>query len=445
MCDTYIALPTVTSDRSIIFGKNSDREFNEAQVLEYHPSARYRHKESVKLTYLAIPQIEETLAVLISRPFWMWGAEMGANEKGVVIGNEAVWTKMPLTREKGLTGMDILRLALERGRSAQNALDIIVQLLSDYGQGGICGYEDKRLVYHNSYIIADPQEAWVLETAGPLWAALKIEHAYSISNGLSIGEKFDAYHPDLISTARKKGWLKKGRLFHFAQCYSDWFYTTFSASRRRKSRSMDLLEKNEKRIDPALAMSVLRDHEVQEYRPDSHFLANRICAHAANPLSRKGMQSTGSFVAHLKPGSQTYWATGTSAPCISIFKPIWFGGQVLPDLGTAPRGVYDSHSSFWEHEILHRSVLQNYGERLKLFAAERDSWEQKFLDEAAGLSPDKRSAFSAQAFQNTREATKSWIQKVQALPDKTRGNWIYKNYLARQNKKAGITPFLRGL
>ena len=129
--------------------------------------------------------------MLLSRPFWMWGAEMGANGKGVVIGNEAVWTKMPLIRKGGLTGMDLLRLALERSVTAADALETMVQQLSDHGQGGICGYQDKRMVYHNSFIMADPEEAWVLETAGPLWAALKVKDVYTISNGLTIGEEFD--------------------------------------------------------------------------------------------------------------------------------------------------------------------------------------------------------------------------------------------------------------
>ncbi|MFC1760051.1 C69 family dipeptidase, partial [Candidatus Neomarinimicrobiota bacterium] len=228
MCDTFVAMPSMTHDGSVIFGKNSDREPNEAQVLEYHPETEFSKGQSLKCTYLEIPQVSKTNAVLISRPFWMWGAEIGANDKGVVIGNEAVFTKMSTEKNGRLTGMDLLRLALERADTSQIALEIIIKLLADFGQGGPCGFEDKKLTYHNSFIIADSAEAWVLETSSHLWVAKKVQDYYAISNGLTIGEEYDLSHPDLINYAKKKGWCKKGQTFNFAECYSDWFYTTFS-------------------------------------------------------------------------------------------------------------------------------------------------------------------------------------------------------------------------
>ena len=42
-------------------------------------------------------------------------------------------------------GMHLLRLTLERSSNASRALELMVQLLSDFGQGGICGYEDKHI------------------------------------------------------------------------------------------------------------------------------------------------------------------------------------------------------------------------------------------------------------------------------------------------------------
>jgi len=84
MCDTLVVLSKASRDGGVIFAKNSDREPNQAQILEYYP--RMEHdEETVKCIYIEVPQVKETYAVLISRPFWMWGAEMGVNEYGVAI------------------------------------------------------------------------------------------------------------------------------------------------------------------------------------------------------------------------------------------------------------------------------------------------------------------------------------------------------------------------
>lgn len=66
---------------------------------------------SVQCTYIEVDQVPQTHAVVLSRPSWLWGAEMGANEHGVCIGNEAVWTKEPVQDGEALLGMDLLRCA----------------------------------------------------------------------------------------------------------------------------------------------------------------------------------------------------------------------------------------------------------------------------------------------------------------------------------------------
>jgi dipeptidase len=101
----------------------------------------------------------------------------------VAIGNEAVFTKEPYGKQPGLIGMDFIRLALERADTARRALDVIVALLDTYGQSGDCGFHHK-FYYHNSFIIADPGEAWVLETVGKFWAAERVRDVRSSSNGL---------------------------------------------------------------------------------------------------------------------------------------------------------------------------------------------------------------------------------------------------------------------
>lgn len=69
----------------------------------------------------------------------------------------------------------ILRLGLERGKDAKEALDTITSLLKTTGQGGNCSDEPGGdWAYHNSFLIADATQAWILETVGEHWAAQKI-------------------------------------------------------------------------------------------------------------------------------------------------------------------------------------------------------------------------------------------------------------------------------
>lgn len=438
MCDSFVALPSVTKDGSILFGKNSDREPNEAQLLEYHPPGSFQPGTELRCTYITIPQVNTTHAILISRPFWMWGAEMGVNEKGVVIGNEAVFTKMPLRKEDTLTGMDLLRLGLERGRSAQTALETIVELLQTYGQGGRCGYEDKQLSYHNSFLIADPQEAWVLETAGRLWVARRIRDYYSISNGLTIGQEWDWAHPDLIPYAREKGWIKRGSEFNFSKVYSDWLYTTFSASRKRRSCSRKLLEAESGTLEVATAFQILRDHGTSDYRPDSHLFMDRVCAHAALPLVRHASQSTGSLVAHLTPNGNTFWVTGTSAPCTSPFKPFRFGEGNLPEFVCRGGAAYHESSLWWRHEKLHRTLLQDFSTRLPLITPERDRLEKEFLDAVYHAKDNSLKTIMNEAFQTEFDRIPEWIEAVKKEPVWEKPSLPYRRYWTRQNQKVGI-------
>ena len=79
MCDTLASLASSTARGAALFAKNSDRERNEAQVLEVRPAREGAAGRPLRVTYISIPDVERAHACLLSRPFWMWGAEMGAN------------------------------------------------------------------------------------------------------------------------------------------------------------------------------------------------------------------------------------------------------------------------------------------------------------------------------------------------------------------------------
>ena len=395
MCDTAV----VVGSQGVLFAKNSDRDVNEAQVLDWKPRTAHARGHTLRCTRIEIPQVRETHAVLLSRPFWMWGAEIGTNEYGVTIGNEAVFTREPYA-ETGLLGMDLLRLGLERGASAREAVDVIVRLLETYGQGGGCGLENPGFTYHNSFIVADPERAFVLETAARASAVEEVHGARTISNGLTIED--------------------------FARQHGDGLRTRASGARARRSRSSELASKA---LGPEDMMSLLCDHGPGRRWPRYHWLNGAMsapCVHAGGMAVRS--QTTASWVAELGPDRVRHWATGTAAPCVSLFKPVSVDQPV--DTGPVPADRDDGESLWWRHESLHRCV-QREPERLAMrFLPERDATEQRWLTHAPP---------SDVAFKEADALLERWTRLVGESKLDRRPFWVRRVW-SRRNAHAGIRP-----
>ena len=143
MCDTLGFL----ADGGALFAKNSDRSPNEPQTLEFHP-ARTGLSGHLRATYISLPEAAETHAALLSRPAWMWGAEMGVNDCGVCIGNEAVFTRGAYA-QTGLTGMDLLQAAVQYhlGSFGVIFIDVTLALFSFSTFIGILFYARSNVAY----------------------------------------------------------------------------------------------------------------------------------------------------------------------------------------------------------------------------------------------------------------------------------------------------------
>lgn len=392
MCDTLVrVLPG-----RVLFAKNSDRDPNEAQLLEWHPRRAHPAGARLRCTWLEIPQVPETHAVLVSRPFWMWGAEIAANEHGVVVGNEAVFTRQPYAAT-GLTGMDLVRLGVERAATASSAVEVITGLLETHGQGGGCGHENRSFTYHNSFIVADPRAAYVLETAGRRWQAQRVENAWSISNGLTL--------PRMVGE-------------------SDRLRTAVSACRVRRGMT---LAATERANSVAGLMAALRAHEhgpVPAYRLLNGGMS-APCMHAGGVVASS--QTVASWVAELRPDGARHWVTATSAPCVSLFKPVRV--ETPLDLGPAPTDRADQRSLWWRHERLHRAVMQDPARLLPLFKDQRDAVESRWL----ASPPDP-----ASAFREADQLLADWTLQIESNAGRDRRPWWVRRYWRIRDQHAGL-------
>lgn len=381
MCDTFVYLPE-SIEEPVIFGKNSDREPDEAQGIVHYPNYSTSSK-SQRTTYIEVETDAQKLEVYLSKPFQLWGAEMGVNQYGVAIGNEAVFTKLPIEKKNtGLTGMDLLRLALERAITAKEALENIILFLEKYGQNACGGYRDKKFYYHNSFIIADAHSAFVLETAGTFWVYQKIKGFRAISNGLSIEQEFDGIHPDAIAHAHKKGWVKKQQAFSFKKAFSQFLMPRLAACEHRRKMS-EHKSGIFRQFDVSAAFSILRTHEQPDNFSPKRAGTKSICMHNNGLFCPH--QTTGSMVAVLRKNNlpHTVWFTGSSNPCISLYKPFYFGDTLLNEEQFQQPGAHADVSYWWKWEIRNRKFRNDFIHQWENFHTTQQHLEAEWIKEDA--------------------------------------------------------------
>lgn len=430
MCDTMVVLPAYSGDGSLLFAKNSDREPNEPHIIVKAPRREIRTGKKADCTYISVEQSGRegrlTNEALLFKPSWIWGAEMGVNEKGLVIGNEAVFTREKV-EDRALLGMDILRLALEMCSGAKEAVGYIAGLTEKYDQGGKAGYT-QNLKYHNSYIIADPGEAYVLETAGRHWVYEKVTDVRSISNALSIRSGYDDCSSRLVENAVSKSWCRGSKEFDFKKCYESRIHPFFTKGDERRRASEGYLKEKLGSLDVDAMKAVLRSHgsrhDVGGFRTGS---MECVCMHAGGGLITS--QTTGSLIVQLKDGRINIWATGSSLPCISVFKPIWFTTVHYTE-------SCEKAEEFWKQtEEVHRRILDGSISDTGGYIGKRDLLEQELTVMASeALSGEEREKVTEYAFSREKELLEELASGPKAAPGGTKAGLYYKMYWKRQNR-----------
>lgn len=355
-CDSFVVMPDAAAGGRLLFGKNSDRPARECQPLRRVPARSGGHP--LRLAYVEIPDADQTYDHIASSPYWCWGHEIAMNSRGVVIGNEALFTRdlaataaadrraVAAGTERpapGLLGMELLRLGVERGGSAAEAVDVITGLLERYGQwgAGTIGQDRASAGYDNAYAIADPREAYILETSGRDWAVRRVVRGTAaISNEPTIRTDWTRVSAGLERRAQANRWPGSVPRLDVAEAITD-PGTPLQLSHIRLQRSRQLLDSaaTADGVDWAAARTVLTDHYEQTFLAGPAFNAARpdfltLCMHASPAEFTWG--NTAASVIAVPGATWAYWWWAATTPCTSIYLPVAVGQSELPSgLGTS--------------------------------------------------------------------------------------------------------------
>ncbi len=344
MCDSIGATGSAARAGVALFGKNSDRKPGECQPFVQLPEAWHPPGASARCTHVEIEQVPHTRALMGHSPWWVWGLEHGVNADAVAIGNHTVFSVEPLEDEPGLIGMDLVRLGLERAGTAREALECIVELIARHGQGGAALAPDGP-GYHNSFLIADPQELWVLETSNRRYAARRVEQG-SCTNHLALGADWERASAGVGDFA---GALRNPHI-----------PAQLTSGRERRAR--ELLARGVGGHDLASFSRILRDHADfgASWRlgtapeQEQHFT---LCAHS-DPVHR----TTASLLCELprEHARQRPWPVWISfgTPCTGIWLPVYLAAP-LPACLARGGPEAEADSAWWVFERLGAAVARD--------------------------------------------------------------------------------------
>lgn len=220
-CTNLIVTKGASHDGSAYIVYTCDGEF--LPHLRYDPGRTAKPGEVIRLLNWetgatgTIPEVAQTYAA-VGPHINEFQVAIGETTFG---GREELWDKT-----KPLHYWQMMQLALERAKTAREAVDVLTNLVETYGYGST----------GESFSIVDPNEAWLLEMvgsggddSGPIWVAVKIPDGYvcAHANHSRIGEfplnkpEECVYSKNVISFAVKKGYYnpKSGKPFQFNQAY----------------------------------------------------------------------------------------------------------------------------------------------------------------------------------------------------------------------------------
>jgi hypothetical protein len=288
-----VALGPATASGSTLVGINEFGPSGTAGNLRYLPAREHTPGELVTHPRATVPEVRHTAAVLGMQPIGSWGVSHGCNEHGLTAG-ATNWRSRLGDGPRTLDGADLVRLTLERGRSAQHGLDLLTDLIERHGQTGESG--------DSVFLLADANESFVVEAAGNHWALLPCHQTRAVCDAGLIRQDWQRLSRGLGSLVLERNWWP-------ADGTKLDFHASLGADRhereslRRWSRATLALAQQEGALDPFCLRRLLSEHLDQ-----------------CTDLAPSGAAWQGSWIANLVPGrSPLVWV----APAY-LEQPLYF-------------------------------------------------------------------------------------------------------------------------
>ena len=408
MSDSAVAVGAETRGGTTLFARNSDRRGGECQPFVQQPAAYHSPGSRVACTHLEIPQVAETYAVMGHSPWWVWGFEQGVNEHAVAIGCQTIFSNEHLEDGPGLIGMDLVRLGLERGRDAREALEVIATLIESHGQGGAAMAPDGG-GSHSGFLIADGRSAWVLETSNRRWGARRAT-LDACSNHYMLCEDWEIASRDLEPYARtRRWWQRPGRLDIRAAYRSPEVPAHVSSGRHR--RAHQLLAQGSGTHDLDSMRSLLRDHGENSTAFSAHDSNHEheryftLCAH-----SEPVQWTTASMIAMLPDARLAPWPVWVSfgTPCTGVFLPMYLDGVLPPCLSRGGPEIR-VESAWWTFKELQDAAMRDPAHYTPYLRERWAAFEQRVDNERSEVERAARVAVAARDEQQASKIVTSFM------------------------------------
>ena len=339
-CGTVVAIGSGSDqapDRTTLFAACLCRPGDELQQWTHHPRSAYAEdfaRPCTRTTLRERPSKSEmadkrrTWEVVLNQPMWSFGAWSGVNECGVAVATDWVRVREAAPPRQSdsaaLLAPDLVRLALERAKSARRAAELVIRLVEQHGLG-----HDARIgaaaACGARFVMADAAEAWLLEAACGFWALQPLrDGVFCWGNALSIGAA-DFLADGAVEHARQRGWYDARRDGRF--CFARAFGPA-DASADQSAPDAGRLPCGHTIPVGAHTLATMM-HDILRHACSDHAEATCLDA-AAAPGGMPGLAHL-SALAH-EPSKRVHLFTFTPCPHDSMLKPFFLmhdGGATL--------------------------------------------------------------------------------------------------------------------